>query len=825
MHSGADVEALSAALTRDIGGDPSSAGQPPDSGVGNDPFCLINCLDPADWNFISKSVSRGNMPGMNCQGGTPASQQLLEQWRACSQEENAIPKIEHKEEQPFQSFEHHHSQMEQSEHDLHATEKDKKTESHQERCQPLKQDGPSQSEHQLSADKNLTPTAEEEEIEITDKIQALSQNQENAQPSISQHSCSSQQLNVPHSAVPNEAISNVQRPQVSNEASNSGSRSKAMPTIPFHMLIPILRPCLDKDRSLQLQAIFSKLRCNEVTKEDFLRVIRNIVGDKMLRQAAQTLQMQNQEHKSPPHQPHVPVSVLQRESDASFLTPDNGSQMSREVAKRLEEKGMNASDGLNAVNQEREGAMSLYAVNKQPQRSQMPQSFPMYGVTPSSFHSHYPRPSVGAQATSQKSQLQDSRTRQALHAQGIAATQLGSSQVMSMAHTPKYEIHNTASESKKSHGGSLASHPLSQQRAVKLQNFPNKEQRVTPVPSVNHAKQEVTDQASESSGKCQLTAITRSRILFCPAPTSADGTIQISSATPSLASGNSTKTSHKKGFTGQKKSVEALGTSPSPSSKKQKTAGAFHDQSIDQLNDVTAVSGVNLREEEEQLLCAPKEESRASEAARRAVQEEEETLILQRGQLQRKLEKITSKCGVRNIGNDVERCLSMTDGNTGAETEKDREKDKDEMRLKATKVNKEEDDKMRTTAANVAARAAVGGDDMLSKWQLMAEQARQKREGLDSAFQATKTANNKSAPAFRKREHQESERNGTSAFFSGAGKKSSRIQAGMPQIKMPHSISLKDVISALEREPQMAKSAFIYRLFQRKAADTVEQLG
>lgn len=36
---------------------------------------------------------------------------------------------------------------------------------------------------------------------------------------------------------------------------------------------------------------------------------------------------------------------------------------------------------------------------------------------------------------------------------------------------------------------------------------------------------------------------------------------------------------------------------------------------------------------------------------------------------------------------------------------------------------------MRATAANVAARAAVGGDDMLSKWQLMAEQARQKREG------------------------------------------------------------------------------------------------
>lgn len=48
---------------------------------------------------------------------------------------------------------------------------------------------------------------------------------------------------------------------------------------------------------------------------------------------------------------------------------------------------------------------------------------------------------------------------------------------------------------------------------------------------------------------------------------------------------------------------------------------------------------------------------------------------------------------------------------------------------------KEEDDKMRTTAANVAARAAVGGDDVLSKWQLLAEQARLKRDGIvDGAF-------------------------------------------------------------------------------------------
>jgi len=92
---------------------------------------------------------------------------------------------------------------------------------------------------------------------------------------------------------------------------------------------------------------------------------------------------------------------------------------------------------------------------------------------------------------------------------------------------------------------------------------------------------------------------------------------------------------------GQKKPLEALGSSPPPSSKKQKTSGGFHEQSIDQLNDVTAVSGVNLREEEEQLFSAPKDEIRVSEAARRVVQLEEEKLILQKGPLTKKLAEIS----------------------------------------------------------------------------------------------------------------------------------------------------------------------------------------
>jgi hypothetical protein len=46
---------------------------------------------------------------------------------------------------------------------------------------------------------------------------------------------------------------------------------------------------------------------------------------------------------------------------------------------------------------------------------------------------------------------------------------------------------------------------------------------------------------------------------------------------------------------------------------------------------------------------------------------------------------------------------------------------------------KEDDDKMRTTAANVAARVAAGGDDMLSKWQLLAERNKQRSEGGDGS--------------------------------------------------------------------------------------------
>ncbi|KAJ0638043.1 putative transcription factor/ chromatin remodeling BED-type(Zn) family [Helianthus annuus] len=123
-----------------------------------------------------------------------------------------------------------------------------------------------------------------------------------------------------------------------------------------------------------------------------------------------------------------------------------------------------------------------------------------------------------------------------------------------------------------------------------------------------------------------------------------------SSGDSSLASGSNAKTSPKKPTVGQKKTLEAPVSSLS---KKQKVSEAFSDQSIDQqLNDVTAVSGVHLREEKEQLFSGSKEDSRVSEASRKVAQAP-----------QKKLDEINvltaAKRGVKNQSNGVERCLSQ----------------------------------------------------------------------------------------------------------------------------------------------------------------------
>ncbi|XP_068636536.1 transcription initiation factor TFIID subunit 4b isoform X2 [Aristolochia californica] len=921
QYSGADIDAISAELNRDIGGD-VPASQPSDS-----------------------------ENGVLGHGGNSTSSQLLEQWKGCNQEEHIT-----NQNQQEKSQDHVDAQGQLSS-EVGPTKNASGSESQtlQNNCS-LEQD-----QHPLHQSQNnqTAPPLSEKSHQVSEQSQV--QISEPSSVQLSEQEGRLQASQTQPLQVSKQSPMSNQVPLVAEQTNSPMRRNKSTPNISFAMLIPVLRPHLDKDRNMQLETIFTKLRRNEVTKEDFLRVVRNIVGDQMLRFAAQKVQMrqqaqvqaaQNSQTNPLPYQPEsqasgqqltAPTSSAQQFSDAqhtqpspvsastakmqtdTFTSQETSAQMSREAGIQLETQGMRVNQVV--VKTERESSMaSLPPVNKQQQQHLhlQPTSFPMYGgTTINNYNPHgYSGPSVPSGPTSLKPQTQESQLRQVQHLQGSPSTQLIATQPMSLVNTTKYEIQNNMNETKRLHGGSIphlnSPSPLQQNSTAWLPSL-NREQKIDQATDQQQKPPHLltmqrptfgtahSDQGNSAPGPSKDEGAEKqaARVSF-PSPTGLIATSQISgpvttptdpsmqmrshipSATTPAATGTNVRTPPKKPTVGQKKPLEAGGT-PSPlSSKKQKVSGALLDQSIEQLNDVTAVSGVNLREEEEQLLAAPKEESRASEATRKVVQEEEERLILQKGPLQKKIAEIMSKCGIKSTSNDVERCLSLcveermrglissliriskqridlekprhryfvtsdvkrqilmmnrkakedwdkkqaeeaekqrklneTEGTTGADVDKDKE----EGRAKTVKVNKEEDDKMRTTAANVAARAAVGGDDMFQKWQLMAEQARQKREGgLDgsSSSQSGKDPSRSLSASGRslRGENQSAENRGSSVTgSSGAMRKFGRNPVGSPPLRVARSISIKDVITVLEREPQMSKSTMIYRLYERVQAN------
>ncbi|XP_024197039.1 transcription initiation factor TFIID subunit 4b-like [Rosa chinensis] len=312
--------------------------------------------------------------------------------------------------------------------------------------------------------------------------------------------------------------------------------------------------------------------------------------------------------------------------------------------------------------------------------------------------------------------------------------------------------------------------------------------------------------------------------------------------------------------------MECFTASPPPS-KKQKVADDEIDtdqEGIEQLRDVVSVSGVNLVEEQERMLLLSVPKKRQA-FGKLVLQENQEGLVLQKIPLQKKLAGIMGRCGLRiGVDKDVERCLSMCveermrriicnlirQSKQWVDCEKSRhhtvstsdvkqeimilnKKAGEELLEKAQKLNeakvstngfegvnykdKHDDghDKMRrsTAAANVAALAALGGHDILAKWQLKADQlAREKRRGKDVNHKATSTAGrtmNGNVEAEK--------RGGVEALVSAAGSvvgkfgRNCRVMM-MPQTKVAgtRSISVKDVIAVLEKEPQRSKSTLIY---------------
>ncbi|KAF8025038.1 hypothetical protein BT93_F2022 [Corymbia citriodora subsp. variegata] len=860
MHSGADVEAFQAALNRDIGGETSTS-------------------QPSSSSDKGVSLGDNNMPGQSYPGWQPTNQAANANSQTHQEQKNA----EHQEQNLAQM------QLQQDESLAGPQQNNTLEEVNHPQLKPEQvQDGQQlgqgeqnsiqikQSPGMQVSEKNSLPMSEPGRVHALDS--------------------ESQYLKL-------QQMSN-QQAMVPKQAAN---RLNPVKQVPFALLLPVILPQLDKDRAMQLQTLYAKLKNNDIPKEGFVRIMRGIVGDQMLKLAVRKMQTQGSTTALQQH-PRIQPASATKFSDSSppgqVQSPMNRNGPKSGEVEQIPE--------LRLVQQQQQ--------QQQQQHFQNMQTFPKYGG-PGGYHP-FSGTNVNSAASSVKTQTNDLQMKQIPNHQSLGSIQPGgAAQTISLVTAPKFDRPHINNDDKRGQSSALppfASNVSLQQNSVPWKSSTANDQSSGVASSSAFVKHEPIDlssnpQLSSLPGLSSVSAghlekrvpkqeTSRDNLLEQQSPGTGflaptntgtlrqgslstmpaqDSNIQLGSRAASTPAGNNARTPSKKTSVGQKKPLETLGSSPPPSGKKQKVSGTFADQSIEQLIDVTAVSGVNLREEEEQLFSGPKEDSRVSEASRRVVQEEEETLILQRAPLQKKLAEIMAKCGVKNISNDVERCLSLSVEERlrsllcnlirvskqrvdverprhqtivtsdvrqhlmilnrkakeewekkQAEAEKlrkqnepegsqgvDGDKEKDEGRGKSVKVNKEEDDKMRATAANVAARAAVGGDDMLSKWQLMAEQARQKREGgLEAASQVGKDSRKSSISGRSNKDNQEAGKRGQAAY--GTIRKLGRNQAIASQPKVARTISVKDVIAVLEREPQMAKSSLIYRLYNKVRSET-----
>ncbi|XWS24138.1 hypothetical protein CRYUN_Cryun28dG0074800 [Craigia yunnanensis] len=687
MHSGADVEAFQAALNRDIGGDASTSRQ-------------------------SDSIT-----AVLSQGSNPSSSQSIAEWTTTEQDGNT----NFQNQQALQSAQQQQqpsSESEQKHQGAVVTGSQQQVQQPNDVPQELNCLSPQQKQPQDDLQQGVAEQVSAQ-VPQTTGIQTTERSPIPREPERTINQDSESQY-VKLQKMSDQQASGTEQPN------NSMNRGKQ---VPFAVLLPSLLPQLDKDRAMQLHTLYGKLKKNEIAKDGFVRHMRDIVGDQMLRLAVNKLQVQMssnqfqlqsqaaarqntprmpsvggatqfagphslaQLHQKGPNSPanssHSLSPAVPMQTNSSYLSIENKAKKSQEMDRQSDSRfgvlGRQISSSTSTtVNQERDrSSVPVQGINKQQQQHlNFPQtSFAMYG---SSNYHPYSVPNVNTSG-SLKPQPHDSQIRQIAHHQSMGSNPVGgSTSAMNMMSGPKLERQNSTNDPNRLQGASLSHFSSS---SVPWQASSSKELNSGPLSSVTYVKQESVDQGAEqhrphlSATQGLSTALVEhgnavittpkdgslekqsSRIGFSTASitTQMDSNVPLGSRNPSVPApaGVNAKTPQKKPSVGQKKPLEALGSPPPLSSKKQKVSGTFSDQSIEQLNDVTAVSGVNLREEEEQLFSGPKDESRVSEASRRVVQEEEERLILQKTPLQKKLAEIMAKSGLKNISNDVERCLSL----------------------------------------------------------------------------------------------------------------------------------------------------------------------
>ncbi|WZZ04021.1 hypothetical protein YC2023_089942 [Brassica napus] len=576
-------------------------------------------------------------------------------------------------------------------------------------------------------------------------------------------------------------------------------------------LFRLLRPQVDKDRGKQLNTLFYKFKSNEVTKESFLRQARNIVGERMILWAVRKLQQQGNNGGKVPGDPNhyrEPFTSAEDQSQIQSLTEGISAK-----------KSDTCGGHDNQLHSTSSGTFSSAATVQGLHNSERPVSVNgpamVHGgpIFPTQNNISLPLNPALCQGSVTKGQTMSNDQTVAHVKQKL--TDQSFDQVPKPCPVVRQDVSNVPMEQKNGNPRRSDDDLVKQSSEMVLS---------APTTHANFASPSMKTQLDSSTmGGNSSSRDVAFGFRFAYTAT----IVNFSAPAATILPGTIVRTTQ-----GQKKSLEAQGSSLPPLSKRQKLCETSLAGSGKKFNDVTELSGINLMEEERELLSSlPKNNSRVFKSFRRVAYEEEGRTILQKAPLQRKLAGIMAKSGIKHIKDDVERCLSLcveermrvllskiirtskqrTDPEKcrnricitsdirkqinemnqkekdeqekkhGGEEELKNDTAKEDKRSEQVKANKEQAEK-RAKAANDAALASVGGDNVFSKWKLMAE-ARQKPSS-------------------------ETRRN---AKKLSGGQRLGKKNHGSP--KVVRSISVKDVIAVVEKEHQMSRSTLLYRLY------------
>ncbi|KAL4558938.1 hypothetical protein LXL04_037143 [Taraxacum kok-saghyz] len=382
MHSGADVEAFTAALNRDIEGDTISTYQPPTT------------TDAGGGTNHTPSQLFQQWQSANCEGNTNYSN-----------EEEVKPKI----------HEHQSSAMEVNRHGSGSEVQHPPNDTSRVPSEPTR---PQDDQHKVHTSQTMNT--------VKTPVQ---------EPSLSRNPENESQMQRMH------RMGNNQQPMPTTGQSANALNRPSGKQVPFALLLPVIEPQLDNDRAIQLQGLYVRLRNNNINKEEFVRHMRSLVGDHMLKMA-QSGKLNIQKPS-----PYAPPSSIHQSSESSSLPIDSNSQKSRMLEHQSDSSNhitSNIKQDREQQQQQQQPPFPLQGLGKQQQQQHMhfpPSSFPNYGNPSGNFHPGS-TPNMNMPLQSFRPQTHDLQMRQGpVHQVGMGT------QAMSQ---------NAFNDMKRMHGGSLS---------------------------------------------------------------------------------------------------------------------------------------------------------------------------------------------------------------------------------------------------------------------------------------------------------------------------------------------------------------------------------